>query len=126
MPPDFTVLMASKAPPAGEVSQQVLDYVRNQFVKCREIIVSCSKPWPPWALVELLNIDDSNESVPAELILYKALRHVPRMGIQIKDEVVQVFSSHLFVQMYLFNVHVSMHDNVGEVRGIHRKSLLTR
>ena len=75
----------------------MIDYVRDQFVKCRETIVSCSKPWPPWALVELLNIDDSKESVPAELILYKALRRVPRMGIQIKDEIVQVCSVvHLF------------------------------
>ena len=74
-----------------EISSAVLCDVRNNFVKCRDIIVSCSKPWSPWALVELLNIDDSNEPVPSELILYKALGSRSRAGITIKDEVVQVF-----------------------------------
>ena len=75
---------------AEKISQETLEKVRSKFVECRKEIVACSKPWPPWALVELLDIEDANEPVPSEVILYKALRRQPRMGIATKDEVVQV------------------------------------
>ena len=45
----------------------------QKFVEKSEQIVTFRKPWTPWALVALLNIDDSKTDLPAELILYKAL-----------------------------------------------------
>ena len=48
--------------------------VRDVFVRKKLEIVGHTKPWTPWALVHLLEIDDTNSAVPAEIILYKALR----------------------------------------------------
>ena len=71
-----------------EVPQEVLDGVRQNFVRCRDKIISCSKPWTSWALVHLLKIDDWKR-VPAEKILYAALNKSKRVGIKVRDPVVQ-------------------------------------
>ena len=73
---------------------QVIDNVRQKFVHCRDKILSCAKPWPSWALVHLLEIDDwrvdDSTRVPAEKILYAALIHKNRrLGIELRDPVVQ-------------------------------------
>ena len=69
---------------------RIIADVRSKFVAQREKIVQCSVPWTPWALIELLDIDDSQQTIPAELILYKALVHKTRLKIHSVDEVVQV------------------------------------
>ena len=76
-----------------EVPQDVLDGVKQSFVRCRDKILSSSQPWTSWALVHLLKIDDWKiddcKSVPAEKILYAALNKERRVGITIRDPVVQ-------------------------------------
>ena len=61
------------------VPKAILDETRSKFAAARKTILGtqkrpCSKPWPPWALVNLLDIDDRNSPVPAEIMLYQALR----------------------------------------------------
>ena len=68
-------------------SNELLDSVRAKFKSLRSSIIASSKPWTPWALAALLDIDDSKLSIPAEMVVYKALR---RGNALIGDEVVQV------------------------------------
>ena len=71
--------------------------VRAKFIEYREKIVKCSKPWTPWALVELFDIDDSKQTIPAELILYRALCKQTRLAHPRADEIMQVqLGSHIF------------------------------
>ena len=72
------------------MENEIIKSIRAKFIEKRHEIISCSKPWPPWALVALLDIDDSKTSLPAELLLKEALAGETRMGITIKDEVIQV------------------------------------
>ena len=51
----------------------ILDRVRSKFDEQAEFISQHSKPWAPWALVELLDIVDEGCPLPAEIILYRAL-----------------------------------------------------
>ena len=74
----------------GGMSTEILVSIRQKFLAKREEIVSCSKPWTPWALTALLQIDDSKTTLPAELLLYKALCQRNRTGIEIQDEIIQV------------------------------------
>ena len=85
---------------AAVMCSEVLDSVRANFIVHRSTIISCSKPWTPWALTSLLGIDDSKSDIPAELILYKALRKQTRLSIQVTDEVVQV----PFIVVFIFLV----------------------
>ena len=63
-----------------EVPKDILDKIRNKFAAAKETILDCSKPWPPWALVHLLDIEDSDSPVPAEIMLYQALQRPNRVG----------------------------------------------
>ena len=74
-----------------QVDEETLDRVRTNFLIKREVILSHSKPWTPWALAHLLEIDDTNTSLPAELILYKALKASSPNRISIQDTTVQVY-----------------------------------
>ena len=65
----------------------IIANVREKFVQKSAQIVQFRKPWTPWALVALLDIDDSHTELPAELILYKALRKKKRLGITIPTAV---------------------------------------
>ena len=56
------------------VDKITLDRVRTNFVAKQDIILSHSKPWTPWALAHLIEIDDTNTAEPAEFIMYKALK----------------------------------------------------
>ena len=77
------------------VDQETLDRVRANFVLKKEAILAHSKPWTPWALTHLLEIDDSNTLLPAELILYKALKASAPNRITFQDAAVQVCASQL-------------------------------
>ena len=72
------------------VPQETIKQIRQKFIAKRQAILSFTKPWPPWALVHLLDIDDTDFPIPAEMILYQALEGRNLGGIQIKDDVVQV------------------------------------
>ena len=52
----------------------IIEKVIITFAKKSKQIAAHSKPWTPWTLTYLLEIDDSNTSIPAELILYRALQ----------------------------------------------------
>ena len=73
-----------------QVDEKTLDAVRLAFANKRQEIIAHSKPWTPWALCNLLKIDDSQSPVPAELILYKALKVNAANRITIRDPIVQV------------------------------------
>ena len=75
---------------SAPVTKAILDLVRTNFVAKRNIIVSHSKPWTPWALAHLLEINDKHTAEPAELILYKALQASKRNRIGIADAIVEV------------------------------------
>ena len=79
------------------VPAAMITHVWNDFLRKTQKIVKHTKPWTPWALVHLLEIDDSNSAVPAEIILYKAFRGKGRTGIGQRDTVVQVQSIKSFV-----------------------------
>ena len=69
---------------------EIVANVREAFARKRNEIVAHTKPWTPWALAHLLEIDDSKCEVPAEVILYKALRGKGRYGLGNRNPVVQV------------------------------------
>ena len=73
------------------VDQEILDRVRANFTLKKDAILAHSKPWTPWALTYLLEIDDSKTLLPAELILYKALKASAPNRIAIQDAAVQVY-----------------------------------
>ena len=83
----LTLLSMAKAKP---VPEDILKLVRNNFVSKRDVIVSHSKPWTPWALAQLLEIDDTHTTQPAEIILYKALKASAPNRIGIADTVIEV------------------------------------
>ena len=56
------------------VDQDQIEQVRTNFESKKELILAHKKPWTPWALTYLLEIDDSQSLVPAEVILYKTLK----------------------------------------------------
>ena len=85
-------VMASKL----AITAETIAKVRDAFVSKRGEIVRHTKPWTPWALAHLLEIDDTKSAVPAEVILYKALRGKGRTGIGQRDAVVQVQSNPLY------------------------------
>lgn len=75
----------------------ILSNVRQKFVEKSKQIVEFRKPWTPWALVALLNIDDSQTDLPAELILYAALQKKrTRLGITITTTVQVLENNALF------------------------------
>ena len=84
-------VMETTVDTAQVVDQETLDRVRANFVRKKETILGYSKPWTPWALTYLLEIDDSNTLLPAELILYKALKASSPNRIAIQDADVQVY-----------------------------------
>ena len=79
------------------VDPKILERVRENFARKKKIILDYERPWTPWALTYLLEIDDSNSPVPAELILYKALKaSLPnRHGFQHAEVQVLQLSLHL-------------------------------
>lgn len=92
------------------VTAATLERVRANFVAKRHIIVSHSKPWLPWALANLLEIDDKNTAWPAEKILYTALKASRPNRIGLADPVVQVniiclFPMHLLIFFVCFRFH---------------------
>ena len=64
--------METTANPA-KVDESILARIRHEFASKSQCIIKHSKPWTPWALVELLDIDDEDCPIPAELILYQAM-----------------------------------------------------
>ena len=90
----------------------IIANVRQKFVEKSQQIVAFKNPWTPWALVALLNIDDSKTDLPAELILYEALRKKrKRLGIAITTAVQVLENNILFraiIQILFFSA--------GEVR----------
>ena len=75
---------------SAPVNKITLDRVRANFVAKRDIILSHSKPWTPWALAHLLEIDDTNTAEPAEFIMYKALKASAPNRIGISDPKLKV------------------------------------
>lgn len=73
-----------------QTDETLLDRIRETFVNKREQIISHSKPWTPWALCHLLEIDDTDSALPAELIMYKAMKVSTANRITIRDPIVQV------------------------------------
>ena len=76
-----------------QISQETIEEIRQKFIQKRQAILSFTKPWPPWALVHLLEIDDTDFPIPAEIMLYQALEGRKIGGIRINDSVVQVWHS---------------------------------
>ena len=73
------------------VTKETLDLVRLNFIAKRNEIVAHSKPWTPWALAQFLEIDDKDTVVPAELIVYAALKASAPNRIGIADPIVKVY-----------------------------------
>ena len=73
------------------VDPKILQSVRENFAKKQHLILAHKKPWTPWALTYLLEIDDSESAVPAEVILYKALKASRTNRIGIQNAIVQVY-----------------------------------
>ena len=95
----FLVARPAWATPVMNQMDVIIANVRQKFVEKSEEIVAFKKPWTPWALVALLNIDDSKTDLPAELILYEALRKKrKRLGIAITTAVQVLEIMHCFVQ----------------------------
>ena len=68
----------------------------------KDLILTHKQPWTPWALTYLLEIDDSKSSVPAEVILYNALKSSRPNRIAIQDSDVQVYSNCYFIAIALY------------------------
>ena len=77
---------------SASVDKATLERVRAKFVAKRDVIVTHSKPWTPWALAHLLEINDKDTAQPAELILYADLKAGTPNRIGIADAVVKVNS----------------------------------
>ena len=75
---------------SAPVAKATIELVRASFLAKRDVIVSHSKPWTPWALAHLLEIDDTTTTLPAELIIYKVLKASAPNRIAIRDAIVQV------------------------------------
>ena len=73
-----------------QVDPEILARVRANFVKKQKLILDHHKPWTPWALTYLLDIDDSETAIPAELILYKALKASRKNRTDVQNVTVQV------------------------------------
>ena len=71
------------------IPAKIIADVRENFARKRNEIIAHTKPWTPWGLAHLLEIDDSECEVPYEVILYKALRGKGRHGIGNHNPVVQ-------------------------------------
>lgn len=71
------------------VPEDIIELVRPKFASKRDVIVSHSKPWTPWALSQLLEIDDTHTAQPAEIILYTALKTPAPNRIGIADSVIK-------------------------------------
>ena len=83
----------------------IIANVRTEFAAKSEEILKFSKPWTPWALVALLNIDDSHSDIPAEQILYEALQKKNRrLGVNIAAGV-QVLSMNILFLSHLANLY---------------------
>ena len=85
----------------AQVDAEILDKVRQNFARKKDAILAHKKPWTPWALTYLLEIDDSKSAVPAELILYKALKASAPNRIAIQDADVQVYCNDIII--YILN-----------------------
>ena len=75
---------------SATIDQATIDRIRASFISKRETIINHSKPWTPWALVHLLQIDDADSAIPAELMLYKALKSSAANRMTIRDPIAQV------------------------------------
>jgi hypothetical protein len=73
-----------------QVPASIITKVREMFSRKAKQMEEHSCPWTPWALCNLLEIDDRKLDLPAEIILYKALRGKGRTGIGQWDPVVKV------------------------------------
>ena len=82
------------------VPEDILELVRAKFAAKRDVIVSHSKPWTPWALSQLLEIDDTNTAIPAEIILYTALKASAPNRIGIADSVAKVNCMLLYIMCF--------------------------
>ena len=92
-----------------QVPPFIIDKIRRNFDAAKEIIKGCSKPWPPWALVHLLDIDDTSSPIPAEMMLYQALQRPNRVGglILPHNNVIQVNILHM--RSISFCLHTRTH-----------------
>ena len=75
----------------AQVDPEILARIRVNFVKKQQLILDHKKPWTPWALTYLLEIDDSKTAIPAEIILYKALKASRKNRTDIQNVIVQVY-----------------------------------
>ena len=82
------------------VTPEYIQEIRKRFHAAADKIVACALPWTPWALAHLLEIDDSNYEIPAELILYQTLTGKGRTGIGQRDPKVQVHSPSYIACIY--------------------------
>ena len=73
------------------VPQDIIWEIRRKFTSLHKKIKAFEKPWPPWALVHLLDIDDKDSPIPAEKILYQALEGRKNGGLAIKTFLVRWF-----------------------------------
>ena len=78
------------------VPEDILELVRRKFVAKQDVIVAHSKPWTPWALAQLLEIDDTHTAQPAEIILYTALKVSAPNRIGIAGSVTKVNTMFLY------------------------------
>ena len=72
------------------VVPEYIQEIRKRFHEAAVKITDISLPWTPWALTHMLNIDDSNYAIPAELILVEALTGKGRTGIGQRHPKIQV------------------------------------
>ena len=75
---------------SAAIDQATIDLIRTRFASKREAIIKHSKPWTPWTLVHLLQIDDKDSPIPAELMMYKALKASAANRMTIRDAIAQV------------------------------------
>ena len=87
-----------------KVAPETIELIRKRLHEAAAKIIKCSLPWTPWALAHLLDIDDSSSAIPAELILYQALRGKGRTGIGQCDPIIQVHSASCIECILVFNL----------------------
>ena len=88
------------------VPEEILERVKANFAAKRDVIVSHSKPWTPWALAQLLEIDDTHTTQPAEIIMYTALKASAPNRIGIADSVTKVNCMFLYNLFYMNNHNI--------------------
>ena len=70
--------------------ETTLDLVGDRFIAKHDVIKNHCKPWTPWALKHLLEINYKNTAEPVKIILYTVLRESKPNLTEFADPVLQV------------------------------------